>query len=1376
MLISGNTNVQRLINMPPAQSPIDPLKITRHKRETEISVEPAAETLTRNDRSLAKHVAEAIVENAARPDPTATVYVTENSTFGQWWAQLGRAMAHPAIREWAIEQGISDARTLMIAPEKGEISFKTAPKGLIKTFGPGDKQWSAISGSILAAAKVVAEGSGVTRFHPPIYPSQSKAPLSLVSSFYGMPQRFSPEQAREYASVLQRDQVFPDEPAAAKATRSEEALDKQRSQLGDHINAHEAKRNLTFLSDEMRRDNAPDALIEEYLRGQEFNVHPDSSYPEDRQIKSGRTNLLQYLEHNGLAIPTNQREFENLAAGLLNPPPQSPPHANYGGALAWPIPLDDDSEVHLKTLLSQKQVGDINLSPFKNVAEYLMGDLKLTYAEARQPRQLIDRLIQSPKGQALGKALQAEFEARSVKGSVNDWLLAALSIDPDDKAPAPGVSPKARMGGAMFAVPEEAGRSASSFVGRLAEAQVIQGKASNLNQGWVKAHLLLSTRAPEYLVKDIPDKVAFGTHSWVSFVTAVGRLEAKAPGSTSTMTYSEVMSQASIAPITVADRQAEYLAQHEALKDWGAANGMPYPQTAAQMNTIREAFNAQIGELKAASEAFGTPMPTGKDLALKYLKEAMPDMDPALFEKKCITLYPANVDYKGPYSILDLYLQDKLILNPPTPGVIDVLLGVEENSRWVSSSKDVNINEFLVKYASKRLPAIPELFKRTFSEYCEKAEKGISAQLKYMISQQPLGVRKAIENGEITLLREDKIGWGPVREGTSSVIKPHVKNSENNNPLLKVKYNGRTKVYEIDLKNGALKERDDLNTITPGTYPRGSTRYDTEYVALTPRSREKYPADITHEKTPPTALPNSFASEKTSYLADAYVHHVNIPKFEAQARGATTFDRQIKISEVVSEVLLNLIPGRSAIVNFMEGKIAEGFAELGLDAMGFLIPGSSAATKSAKAISTATSVFGKVLRVSKIVGRTAIGALNPVDGLADLVKGGTKLTHKGFNYFANTGSYDLASAAKRFDASSLGTFKLQGTIAEGPAVLTGGKWHAYDAVSGTPFGKALDDFVPSLQKNVDELGDWATGPKVRSKKVSHTINKWEETVKDKKSVANKAAFEAGYALEKPVNVSGFSENMKPLDLMALVEKNPNLTAEQVGSLVKQYDNLLYSKGKASVTHFHESQHGIGIVRGVPQTAYLSLTSQFSNGQCAALSRTMATAVAEGKSTTFIRNLRRAAAMPKDPKSIEFMRTLKELQDTVSGASVFHARQPVRQVTYQNMIKELGEATGSKSVMIEMPNHAMTAGVSVKGTTKTYYFYDPNLGVVEFSSLRDMERGLDKLFNHKHLKKEYRSVGTDIRKLEFKISDVDDAWQDLFSINKTRFKKLYEQPI
>ena len=77
-----------------------------------------------------------------------------------------------------------------------------------------------------------------------------------------------------------------------------------------------------------------------------------------------------------------------------------------------------------------------------------------------------------------------------------------------------------------------------------------------------------------------------GSHAWVSFVTAVERIEANAPGATATMSYAQVMLHAGIAPVTAQEHRVEYLAQNAALKHWAVINGMGLPATDDAMHAV----------------------------------------------------------------------------------------------------------------------------------------------------------------------------------------------------------------------------------------------------------------------------------------------------------------------------------------------------------------------------------------------------------------------------------------------------------------------------------------------------------------------------------------------------------------------------------------------------------------------------------------------------------------------------------------------------------------------------------------------------------------------------------------------------------------------
>src|SRR5690606_6796184 len=115
-------------------------------------------------------------------------------------------------------------------------------------------------------------------------------------------------------------------------------------------------------------------------------------------------------------------------------------------------------------------------------------------------------------------------------------------------------------------------------------------------------------------------------------------------------------------------------------------------------------------------------------------------------------------------------------------------------------------------------------------------------------------------------------------------------------------------------------------------------------------------------------------------------------------------------------------------------------------------------------------------------------------------------------------------------------------------------------------------------------------------------------------------------------------------------------------------------------------------------------------------------------------------------------------------------------SYEAMVDELAASPTSKSLMVDSPGHAMAAGVTVNETGKTYYFYDPNFGYATFPSEQAMKGGLNKLFHDKKLNVKYKSHSTDPNKLEFKVSDHVDGWQEKNSIFNAEVKKLYQAPI
>ncbi|WP_338493595.1 hypothetical protein VRB73_12285 [Pseudomonas trivialis] len=64
---------------------------------------------------------------------------------------------------------------------------------------------------------------------------------------------------------------------------------------------------------------------------------------------------------------------------------------------------------------------------------------------------------------------------------------------------------------------------------------------------------------------------------------------------------------------------------------------------------------------------------------------------------------------------------------------------------------------------------------------------------------------------------------------------------------------------------------------------------------------------------------------------------MELPAVKRYAKGATTFETQVPTYRIVEEIVLNLIPFRSAIKNFIDGKTLEGFVDLAFDIFGFAV-------------------------------------------------------------------------------------------------------------------------------------------------------------------------------------------------------------------------------------------------------------------------------------------------------------------------------------------------------------------------------------------------------------------------------------------------------
>lgn len=1335
-------------------------------------------------------------------DNAIMVDVPAHSTFGQWWKQLGDAMQSPDFIAWRRDNNAIGS--IKILPSAGRITFQTKALGTgiatLDVAGDESSKWCAVRGPLMEAGNVLSSRN--LPFSPPLPTDIEHAPAWLVGRFYFE----QPSDFQQRAAELERDKSFSTlDPVAFYSVheqRSEDALNRQKTLLGNTHDRHAAAKLLRELDEELKSGTREASTLSQYLSETPFEAHPDSSYTQDwGRTGAGLNTLKDLLEYHGINLPGTAQEVENLKMYLLTPAHHSPINGNYGGALSWPQPLDAGSQRQLLAFLLHGNVGDLNVGTTGGVLEALMQGVAIDPSELRKPRQLLDRLIQSPKGQALGTAIQAKFDTLSVKGSINDWLLAALNVNAGDLLTQRAL-PQKHISGFDLAGQQLKGKPLSGTLQRVADYLYLRVReASSPERALVQAHLRLASTAPELLVKDIPPTLTHGSPAHVSFSTAVARIEAQAPGATATMSYADVMMSGDIAPVSDAQRKIEYVSQYEALKEWGLTNSIVTSVTSpADMATITDAYNAQVTELRSASEARRTLAPSSrKEIALAELRKALGD--DVRLELKCIVLDKYDRDREGPYSLLDLYMENMLHNPPKAPNVRGRSNGTNAwrlasysppargRGRSEANTPNFTIEDVLSK--TRNLKNINTEFATQYKAFGLALDKSVVTQVKNLIAQLPLEDRKNIELGSISAFSEMRGLQDIARVGNEPKVQP-VK--EGKPVLLKVIRDGIPHTYELNVQKNTLEKRLDLGDFPSGIQP-GPGIYDgvplnsnTPYRSMEPIALS-IRDDLRQETADGAGALNSFASLRTTLIGVTVAKHTSTWRsLEAQARGLTTFESEIPFYKKLREILLNLIPFRSAINNFINGNIGEGIIDLSLDIFGVLTVGAGTVGKVAKVASSAASAGGKALRITKSIGLGAVSLVNPLDGTVDLLRaGGRGVVSAGKRVISDaaqdirhlrgtTVNYDLVAASKTYDAVARGTFKNAGEVLERSAVLQNKKWYAYDQITNQPYGPALKDFSPSVRLDSDQLEKWPTASDSTKKIDEAIVKKWKSVVSTHRNGPNKADFDNGYNIESLGRSKGLTRTTKVEDLMKMAS-NDSLTSAQIGGLVKRYDDIAYEAGRAGSARFINSvEPRFGTVTPMPQVIYLTKTAQLSEGQCAALSRTMATAMASGKEQVLIKNMYAAAAFPTDSASKSFADALHRLQTQVGGQSSFHAGMPSRQVTYETMVKELGDSPVSKSLMIDSPGHAMAAGVKVEGADKSFYFYDPNYGVAEFKSADAMEGGLKKLFNDKVIGAKYKTHSPDRNKLEFKVFDHNDEWQKKNSILGSNFRSLYESPL
>ncbi|OLY75487.1 hypothetical protein AU074_23680 [Pseudomonas sp. ATCC PTA-122608] len=819
--------------------------------------------------------------------------------------------------------------------------------------------------------------------------------------------------------------------------------------LGDRENLHTLGQKLSEVATRLGVNARPQAVLAA-LQTTPMQIRADSSFP--AQANKAAT-LETFLRSIGLGLPTNHFQLTGHAHAVSDRALEHP-LGNFGGGLSWPVPM---SAGQLRRVLAaatdhgSQNPNAPHIGASVGVLEYLNANQPLSGEALTDPAKALETLVSSTRGQALGQAIQDQLGGVATHASVNEYALSAihLLLDPESIT-APH---RNRVAGFDLAQQAHWGRPASAVLERLS-TYLHENHKTSPEMAKAGAYLLLARKAPEFLIKDIPDRVTYGSPAWVSLTVAAAAIEAQFPGKVAHMTFAQVMSSAENAMVT--NRAATEHAQKAALVDWGVVNGIVTEQqsdhySAAEIDTVRTAFNAQLKSTLAATGLLETAIPSRRDIALAHLKERFGEGVP--FEEKLLKvvdskqssvqpLYDPNRAPAGHFSLLDIAMSG---------------LG---HYKW--ESKDPRV---VAAIRGKSLDfGVNEIFNGQFEQAITSRKQGVGTTIKHLVATLPLADREKLEFGKLEFFQKNTYELGldftsKKLQGTESKL--WVKASRKDDDT----------VYEIDLKAGAIKA-------VPLTELTRQRAREANKVFKTERFTPKAVSDAAlsqktqdHSSTPPA----SFSSVRTQSIADAFVEHLDLDSDEVKtyAKGVTAFDKQMATEWNVTNFFLDLIPLRSAIVNFSKGNPVEGASDLALDVFGFVTAGAGVAAKVTKVGAKVASTAAKALQVAKVIGVAAVQALNPLDGVGDLVAGGARLLGKGASFVRSTGaeavnklkgasgSYELLKAAsKHYDAAATGTFKVAGQNVDGGAVLHSGRWYAFDVDRMRAYGSPLEGFIP----------------------------------------------------------------------------------------------------------------------------------------------------------------------------------------------------------------------------------------------------------------------------------------------------------------------------
>ncbi len=1029
--------------------------------------------------------------------------------------------------------------------------------------------------------------------------------------------------------------------------------------------------------------------------------------------------------------------------------------ADFAGALSWQIPLSAEQK---KQVLEAVRIYIEGLDDLpwtgQGLLELLNMEQPLTLETLREPANALETLIAGTRGQALGLAVQTRLKGYASDESVNDYALAALQLSLD---PQSIENPKRNsVAGFDLGSKQHWGKPVTAVFDELRK-HLIKELVSTPQIAGLGAYVLLANNAPLFLIKEIPVGVKYGGPAWFNLAVAVATIEAQSPGKVANMTFAQVMVCAERAALF--DPAVTQYAQTVTLIDWGVVHGLVARKedgnyTQAELGVLKTRFNDALADRLNTPILLGSVFPSRKEMARAGLKkefgedypieEHVLEWDRSLGEKIVDALSPLPSAIQGPaglHTLLDVAMMDGAF-------------------KWKTSHP-------LVKY---RIHDINELdlrvrrtFNREFETTLNNLKEGARLTVRHLISELPLEDRENLEYGKIDFYQDKTIKlslgfWGERITETNKSLTLRVERGLDKS----------VSVYCFDLSAGSISKIDsdpathvdqvsrEVPSISYGIRP---------FKVADSETIKKFKRRHYQSWTPP--VPDSYSGERTRLIADAFIEHLDYDSDDIlkAAEGQTTWDKELAVLDSRVQFLLNLIPFKSAISNFIDGKYLDGAIDLFLDVLGFVTAGVSAAAKLAQLGARTASALSKALKAAKIIGALVIGELNPLSGLHVLAIGGARLAGNGVKFLANrglesivrlrggaAGTYELLDAVSKQHATALpGIWKVGELRIDGIGVLKNDQWYPYNLASNRVYG-VPGDFQSRQVRMGSLFGADAN--------YADRYSSFHDNIKAACTPNNVSAFKNGYedGLDILETITDYSSRMNTLELVELATK-PGLLPEEMGALTREIKESLFLDATVYQKRLiRDMPKGVKVVP-FSQCYLLARVDMASNGRCAALSYGMAYAFHHRREGTFLRNVAKAADNHTAPQAAQFIADLEKSQQRLGAKYSFHTGGKPKKMDAQNIIDELVDARDAKIFMIGTKSHGMVAGTRFTAGKQEWFFYDPNSGVALFDTQKTLQEGLSKALGDGALAKTFQPYGkkrggADYAVNEFKPDEVE----------------------